>query len=125
MKPVLLVPFLLLGLAAGVASGVFGIGGGIIIIPSLIYLFGFTEHQAVGTSLAALVPPVAIFGALEYYRAGNVQIWPAVLTAVGIFLGARYGAVLSHRLSGPELRMLFGVFVCLVGVSLVVSARSQ
>jgi uncharacterized protein len=125
MRLVLILPFLLLGLVAGVASGIFGIGGGIIIIPSLIYLFGFSEHQAVGTSLAALVPPVALLGALEYYRAGHIQLWPAVLIALGILIGARYGAVFSNRMSGSELRMLFGIFVCVVGVSLVFSARNQ
>jgi hypothetical protein len=72
---------LLIGLSAGVVSGFFGIGGGVIIVPALIYLLGFSQHRAIGTSLAILLPPVGLGAAFEYYRHGNLDIRAAIFVA--------------------------------------------
>ncbi|HET6463337.1 MAG TPA: sulfite exporter TauE/SafE family protein, partial [Candidatus Krumholzibacteria bacterium] len=65
--------FLLIGLGAGVISGMFGVGGGLVIVPALIYWAGFTQHKATGTSLAVLLPPIGLMATVEYYRHGNVS----------------------------------------------------
>lgn len=111
-----------IGLAAGVLSGVFGIGGGVVIVPALIYLAGFRQHMATGTSLAILLPPVGIAAVLEYYRHGNVNLYAALIIAVTLTIGGWFGAAIANRLAGPYLRLAFGVFVMALGASLIVGA---
>ena len=111
-----------IGLAAGVLSGVFGIGGGVVIVPALIYLAGFRQHMATGTSLAILLPPVGIAAVLEYYRHGNVNLYAALVIAVTLAIGGWFGAVVANRLAGPYLRLAFGVFVMALGASLIIGA---
>ncbi|MRR14085.1 sulfite exporter TauE/SafE family protein, partial [archaeon] len=74
---------ILIGLVSGVVSGIFGIGGGVLIIPALVYLLGFSQHTATGTSLAILLPPVGLGAVMEYYRRGNVDIRTALIVAAG------------------------------------------
>ena len=111
-----------IGLVSGFASGVFGIGGGILIVPGLIYLAGFTQHRATGTSLAVLLPPVGLAATLEYYRHGNVDFRAALIVAALVFVGGWFGALVANRVGGPYLRLAFGVFVVALGISLVVGA---
>jgi uncharacterized membrane protein YfcA len=111
-----------IGLVAGVLSGVFGIGGGVVIVPALIYLAGFRQHMATGTSLAVLLPPVGIAAVVEYYRHGNVNLYAALVIAVTVTIGGWFGAVLANRLAGPYLRLAFGVFVVTLGASLIIGA---
>ena len=112
----------IIGVLGGVAAGLFGIGGGIVIVPALIYWAGFTQHRATGTSLAVLLPPIGLAAAVEYYRHGNVDVRAAVLLAGGMFVGAWVGAFAANRMSGPQLRLIFGLFVCGLGVYLVYGA---
>jgi uncharacterized membrane protein YfcA len=111
-----------IGLAAGVFSGVFGVGGGVIIVPALIYLAGFRQHTATGTSLAVLLPPIGIGAMWEYYRHGDVNFRVAIIIAVGVFVGGWVGAMVAQRIAGPFLRLAFGVFVVVIGISLVYGA---
>jgi uncharacterized protein len=111
-----------IGLVAGLLSGVFGIGGGVVIVPALIYLAGFRQHMATGTSLAILLPPVGIAAVVEYYRHGNVNLYAALVIAVTVTIGGWFGAVLANRLAGPYLRLAFGVFVVTLGISLIIGA---
>jgi len=111
-----------IGLIAGVLSGVFGIGGGVVIVPALIYLAGFTQHRATGTSLAVLLPPIGFAATWEYYRHGNVNVRAAMIIAASVFVGGWVGAVIANRVSGPYLRLAFGVFVVTLGVYLMVGA---
>ena len=111
-----------IGLFGGFAAGLFGVGGGIVIVPALIYWAGFTQHKATGTSLAVLLPPIGLAAALEYYRHGNVDIRAAVILATMMMIGAWAGAYVANRLSGPYLRLTFAVFVCSLGVYLVYGA---
>lgn len=117
-----LLALVLIGLVSGLASGVFGIGGGILIVPGLIYLAGFTQHRATGTSLAVLLPPVGLAATIEYYRHGNVDFRAALIVAALVFVGAWLGALLADRVSGPYLRLAFGIFIVALGISLVVGA---
>lgn len=113
---------ILIGLAAGILSGVFGIGGGVVIVPALIYLAGFNQHRATGTSLAVLLPPIGFAAMWEYYRHQNVDIRAAMIIAGAVFVGGWFGAAAANRVSGPYLRLAFGVFVVALGLSLVVGA---
>ncbi len=108
----------LIGLGSGVLSGVFGIGGGIVIVPSLILLMGLTVRQAVGTSLAALLLPVGILGVLEYARAGEVDVRLAVVLALGLLVGVYVGARIGLGLPAELVQRGFGVLLIVVGIRL-------
>src|ERR1700681_2610791 len=114
--------FVIIGLVGGVASGFFGVGGGIVLVPALIYWAGFSQHKATGTSLAVLLPPIGLAATVEYYRSGNVDIQAAVILAATMFVGAWVGAYFANRMEGPQLRLIFGVFVSVLGVYLVYGA---
>jgi uncharacterized membrane protein YfcA len=111
-----------IGLIGGIAAGLFGIGGGIVIVPALIYWAGFSQHKATGTSLALLLPPLGIAAAIEYYRHGNVDVRAAVILAVTMFVGSWAGAYLANRMAGPHLRLAFGCFVTGLGLYLIYGA---
>jgi len=104
------------GLLAGLLSGLFGIGGGIVIVPMLIFLLGFTVTQAAGTSLAALLLPVGALGAYEYWRAGFVDVRVAALLALGLLAGAYLGARLGISLPVEAVQRAFGVLLIVVGI---------
>jgi len=114
----------LIGLVGGVLSGLFGIGGGLVIVPGLILFLGMTTKQAAGTSLAALLLPVGILGAMEYWRAGYIDVKFAILVAVGILIGAFFGARLAVGLPNELLQRMFGVLLIVVGVRLAVFVGS-
>jgi uncharacterized membrane protein YfcA len=116
------VTFAIIGVLGGIAAGFFGVGGGIIIVPALIYWAGFSQHMATGTSLAVLLPPIGLAAALEYYRHGNVNVWAAAILAATMFLGSWVGAYFANQMKGPQLRLIFGLFVCGLGVYLVYGA---
>ena len=111
----------LLGLVAGVVSGLFGVGGAIVIIPGLVLIAKLSQHTAHGTSLAALLLPVGLLGALEYYKRGQVNIAFAAVVAVGLLIGAYFGAKLAGTMSDVMLRRAFGVFLLVVSVRLLAS----
>jgi uncharacterized protein len=98
----------LLGLITGVISGLIGIGGGVILTPALVYLFGFSQHAAQGTTLALLVPPVSLLAAWTYYQKGNVDLKVAAIVFIGFFIGGYFGAKLAIQLSDFWLRRIFG-----------------
>jgi len=106
------------GLAAGVLSGLFGIGGGVVIVPILILGLGFTAQQAAGTSLAALVLPVGLFGALQYWQAGQVNLLNAAMLALGLLIGVYVGARLGLSLPSEVVQRAFGALLVVVGLRL-------
>lgn len=114
--------FAIIGLLGGVTAGFFGIGGGIVIIPALIYWAGFSQHMATGTSLAVLLPPIGLAAAFEYYRHGNVDVRAAIILAGTMFLGSWIGAYVANQMEGPQLHLVFGLFVCGLGAYLVYEA---
>ncbi len=111
--------YLLIGLVAGIFSGLLGIGGGTIVVPSLVYFFGMTQHKAQGTILAAFLPPIAFLAFLRYYQAGNVDLTAAIFVAIGIFLGSYTGAGISLSISELLLKRVFGVFLIVVALQLI------
>ncbi|MFN8377833.1 MAG: sulfite exporter TauE/SafE family protein [Anaerolineae bacterium] len=109
------IAMLAVGLAAGVLSGMFGIGGGVVIVPVLVTLFGFGLQEAVGTSLAALLMPVGIFAAIAYYRAGKLKIAIAIWVALGLALGATLSAQIAIGLDKEVIQKAYAVFLIFVG----------
>jgi len=108
--------FLAIGVGAGILAGLFGLGGGLVIVPALLLIARMAPHRATGTSLAALLLPVGALGAWEYWKAGNVDIRAAAWIALGLLGGAWVGANLALRLSGRELQRAFAVFLVLVAI---------
>jgi len=115
------VPFLLLGLLAGVLSGLLGIGGGIVIIPVLVFVFGLSQHMAQGTTLALMVPPIGLPAAWTYYKQGNVDLGIAALICIGFLFGGLLGAKLAGAISGVLLKRLFGVLLLITAVKMILS----
>ncbi len=110
---------LAIGLGAGVLSGIFGIGGGIVIVPALIYLAKMPPQQAAGTSLAALVLPLgAAIGAATYYRAGQLEIKDALLISAGMAVGAYFGAQIATHVDAVVLKRMFAVLMVGMAVKL-------
>ncbi len=91
-----------IGLAAGASSGIFGIGGGVIIVPALVYLLGYSQHAAIGTSLAVLLPPVAWGPFWNNYRCGNVNLRSAAIVAAGLFVGLGSARTAERWQAGPS-----------------------
>ncbi len=116
-----IIVLLLIGLCAGMASGFVGVGGGVVIVPALIFFLGLSQHEAQGTSLAMLMLPVGILAVMNYYKAGNVKISYAALVAAGFILGAFAGSKLSLQLSGNTVKKIFGAFMLLVSIKLIFS----
>ncbi len=110
---------LLLGLAVGILSGLLGIGGGVIIIPALVFLFGLSQHQAQGTSLAVLVPATTILAAWTYYRQGHVNLKTVGLVWLGVFFGGLLGAKIATSLSSVVLTRMFGVALLLISLRMI------
>lgn len=115
--------FLAIGLVAGLLSGLFGIGGGVVIVPALILVAQMKPETATGTSLASLLLPVGTLGAWHYYRNGFVEIAPAAWIAVGLMAGAWLGAHVALRLPAQDLQRAFAIFLLFVAGHLWLTAR--
>lgn len=116
------IPLLLLGLLGGVASGLFGIGGGAIIIPVLTFFYRYDHEQARVISLGALLPPVGIFGMIPYYQQGHVEITTAMPVALGIMAGAYFGALAGVSVPKKLVKSLYGIFLLGVVVRYLVQS---
>jgi uncharacterized protein len=114
--------YLAIGLGAGLLSGLFGIGGGIIIVPALMLVGRMQPSTATGTSLGALLLPVGALGAWQYYKNGHLDIRASLLIALGIFVGAYIGAVAMQQLNPVMAKRIFALFLVLVSVRIWVSA---
>ena len=106
----------LLGLAAGILSGLFGIGGGVIIVPVLVSLFHYDQRVAAGTSLGSLLLPVGLPGVLVFLKAGAFSIYKAAPVALGLLIGAYFGAHIAVRVPSRHLKRAYGVFLLLIGL---------
>lgn len=109
-------PIALMGLLAGVASGMFGIGGGAVIVPILVTFMQFPQKTAVGTSLGALLPPVGLLAAVEYYRRGELDVAASLPVALGLMVGAWFGAQITIGLPSGTVKKLYGIFLMLTGL---------
>ncbi|MFH1645283.1 MAG: TSUP family transporter [Candidatus Omnitrophota bacterium] len=111
--------YVCLGLLAGMLSGVLGIGGGTIIIPALVFIAGFSQHQAQGTTLALMIPPIGLLAAMKYYMDGNVNIKAAALICIGFFIGGFFGAFTVSPIPDALLKKIFALFLIGIGVKML------
>ena len=111
MTAELVITILLIGLLAGILSGLVGVGGGLIIVPSLIFFLGFTQHQAQGTSLGLLLLPVGILAVINYYNKGNVDVKVVAVMSVAFIAGGYLGSKLALRLPEDTVKKIFAVFL--------------
>ena len=102
---------LCIGLLAGIASGFVGIGGGMIIVPALVFGLGLNQHMAQGTSLAMMIPPIGILAVMSYYKAGQIQLVYAGILALTFVLGAWMGSKWALRINPSVVRLIFGLFM--------------
>lgn len=111
----------LIGIVGGFFGGFFGIGGGIIIIPALVYIFGFTQQQAQGTTLAMMLPPIGLLAVLEYHRHGNVDFRVAIILCLGFLIGSYFGArVITVLPSEETLKRLFAIYILAIGLKMLI-----
>ncbi len=110
---------LLIGLAAGVFSGLVGIGGATIIIPAIILVFGLSQHTAQGTALAMMVPPIGILAAWTYYKAGFVDFKIAAFICLGFLIGGLLGAKFAIGIPEHILKKIFGVFLLVISLKMI------
>ena len=113
--------FIGIGLVAGVLSGMFGIGGGIIIVPSLMYFCGFSQLKAQGTSLAIMLPPVGILAFLSYYKRGQVNLQAGILICIFLVIGALFGAKIANIIPLSILKKVFGILMILISLKMIFS----
>lgn len=111
--------FIALGVAVGAFSGLVGVGGGILVVPALIYGFGFSQLTAQGTSTALLLPPIGLFAAYTYWKNGYVDVRAASLICLGFVVGGYFGAKLVIALPKDVVRRLFGGFLLIVSIKLL------
>jgi uncharacterized membrane protein YfcA len=112
---------IIIGLLAGILSGLVGVGGGLILIPLLIVLLGLTQHQAQGTALFAMLPPIGILAAMNYFKQGYVKSEYAVVIALSFVIGGYFGSKLSLSLPPQTVRRIFGVVMLIGGFKLIFS----
>ena len=110
------VMFIVLGLVAGMFSGLFGIGGGTILIPGLVFLAGLSQHEAQGTTLAIMLLPIGLLAVIPYYKHGHIHFLITALVVAGFVIGGFFGANLAESLPVLHLRKAFGVFLLVVAL---------
>ncbi|MBD2354968.1 sulfite exporter TauE/SafE family protein [Tolypothrix sp. FACHB-123] len=113
----ILIQLLIIGLVAGVAGGMFGIGGGAIMVPAMVLIMGMDQKFATGTSIAAQILPIGILGAAVYYRNGQLNIKYAVIIAAGLVVGNLFGALFANQpfISSETMKKLYGIFLLVLG----------
>lgn len=113
----ILIQLLIIGLVAGVAGGLFGIGGGAIMVPAMVLLLSLDQKFATGTSVAAQILPIGILAAIVYHRNGNVNIKYAIIIAIGLVIGNLFGALFANQpyISSETMKKLYGGFLLLIG----------
>jgi uncharacterized protein len=121
MSTTMLLILIVIGIITGFMAGMLGIGGAIIMIPALVFFLGITQQTAQGTSLAVMLPPIGILAAYNYYKAGHVNIWFAVILAVFFLVGSYFGSKLALNMPQALLKKIFGILLLLVAAKMLFS----
>jgi uncharacterized membrane protein YfcA len=121
MSVSMLLMLLLIGVVTGVMAGMLGIGGAIIMIPAMVFLLGFSQQMAQGTSLAVMLPPIGILAAYNYWKAGHVNITFALILAGAFIIGSFFGSKIALNMSQALLRKIFGILLLLVAAKMLFS----
>jgi len=108
-----------IGLSAGLVGGSLGVGGGIVIVPALMFLFGYSQHQAQGTSLAFMLPPIGILATYNYYRAGYVDVKVSLVLCLAFVVGGYIGSMVSVNLPAKTLKKIFGFFMLFIAIKMI------
>jgi uncharacterized protein len=116
---------ILLGLGVGVLVGLLGIGGGVVLVPAMVYLLHMDQHMAQGTSLLILLPPVGLGALREYWKQGQVDLRAGILCALGIFVGGYVGGLIAVPIASRQLKGLFGCFLMLAAFLLLKKPQPQ
>ena len=116
-----LIILIVIGILSGLLAGIFGVGGAIIVIPALVFILGLSQHQAQGTSLAFMLPPVGILATWNYWKAGHVDWKIALVLSLTFVVGAYFGSSLSLNISDRALRRIFGVLMMVMAVKMIFS----
>lgn len=116
-----LLVLLIIGLITGALGGMLGIGSGLILIPSLVYFVGLNQHEAIGTSLAVMLPPIGLFAAYNYYKAGQVNLKYALILAAAFMIGSYFTSKIALEISENVMRKIFSVFLIIVAINMFFS----
>ncbi|MBK6481775.1 MAG: sulfite exporter TauE/SafE family protein [Chitinophagales bacterium] len=114
-----LIILLMIGVLAGVFSGFIGIGGGLIVVPCLVYFMGMGQHAAQGTSLAMMLPPIGIIAVYNYYKAGQVDFKIAAILCASFIIGSFFGSKIAIGLPADQIKKAFGIIIILLGLKMV------
>lgn len=110
---------IVIGIAAGVLSGLVGVGGGIIIVPALVYLIGFSQKAAQGTSLGVLLLPVGILGVMQYYKQGHIDLKVVGYLSLGFVVGGFFGSKIALSISQETAKKIFAVVMIIIAVKMI------
>ena len=112
---------ILIGFTGGIAGGLLGIGGAVLMIPALVFLLKYNQLTAQGTTLLAMIPPIGILAALEYYKAGHAEIKTAAFLAAGFIIGAYLGSKLALNINPQIVKKIFGFFLLYISFRMILS----
>jgi uncharacterized membrane protein YfcA len=121
MSVTTLILLLAIGLVTGAVAGMLGVGGAIIMVPALVFIMGFSQYMAQGTSLAVMLPPIGIIAAYNYWKVGQVNIKYALILAAAFIIGSYFGSKFAVNLPQPVLKKIFGVLLLLVAAKMLLS----
>ena len=116
-----LLALVIIGLITGALGGMLGIGGGLILIPSLVYFVGLNQHEAIGTSLAVMLPTIGLFAAYNYYKAGKVNLKYALILAVAFMVGSYFTSKIALEIPENAMRKIFSVFLVIIAIKMFFS----
>jgi len=116
-----IITIVIIGFAGGIASGLLGIGGAVIMIPALIFFAGYDQLTAQGTTLLAMIPPIGILAALEYYKAGHAEIKTAAIIAACFIIGAYLGSKIALNLNPQLLKKIFGFLLLYISIKIIIN----
>ncbi len=119
MTPQTIFILVFIGILAGIASGFIGVGGGIIIVPALVFALGLTQHEAQGTSLLLMLPPIGILAVMNYYKAGEINLTYGAVIAVTFVIGGYIGSKIALKLSPAWVKLIFGILMVYVAAKMV------
>ena len=121
MSVSVLLLLIIIGLVSGIMAGLLGIGGAVILIPSMVFILGFSQHMAQGTSLAVMLPPIGIFAAYNYWKAGEANIKFALILAAAFIIGSYFGSKLAVHIPQPLLKKIFGILLVIIAAKMLFS----
>jgi len=117
----MLIILVAIGIVTGIMAGIFGIGGGLVVIPALVFILGLSQQSAQGTSLAMMLPPIGLIAAINYYKAGYVNIKFALILAAAFMVGSYFGSKIAINLSQEVLKKTFGLLLLAVAIKMLIS----